>query len=110
MAVGIASESPVSLSQGRCRELLVGSDVAFDDRGIDVLKGVTGNWHVYGRRRDRRTGLSHQRASLFRAGRRPSGPLASRTLVYYANESADAVRETEPRERTQTRTNSSPKP
>ena len=48
MAVGIASESPVSLSQGRCRELLVGSDVAFDDRGIDVLKGVTGNWQTYG--------------------------------------------------------------
>lgn len=54
MAVHIASriaslaEPGEVLVSSTVRDLLVGSDLGFDDRGVHVLKGVTGDWHVYG--------------------------------------------------------------
>jgi class 3 adenylate cyclase len=44
---GLAGPGEVLVSS-TVRDLLIGSDVAFDDRGIHQLKGVAGDWHVYG--------------------------------------------------------------
>ena len=32
---------------GTVRDLVVGSDLDFDDRGAHVLKGVPGEWRLY---------------------------------------------------------------
>jgi class 3 adenylate cyclase len=54
MAVHIASriaglaEPGEVLVSSTVKDLLVGSDLAFDDRGAHALKGVAGEWHVYG--------------------------------------------------------------
>ena len=60
------------------KDLLTGSGLAFDDRGIHELKGVAGDWHVYGRRRgspDR--SKSSEGIFVSRQAGLPSGPLAS---------------------------------
>jgi class 3 adenylate cyclase/pimeloyl-ACP methyl ester carboxylesterase len=49
--VGLAKPSEVLVSQ-TVRDLLVGSDLAFEDRGSHELKGVPGQWSVYAVSRD----------------------------------------------------------
>jgi class 3 adenylate cyclase/pimeloyl-ACP methyl ester carboxylesterase len=43
---GLAGPSEVAVSQ-TVRDLMVGSDLAFEDRGAHALKGVPGEWRVY---------------------------------------------------------------
>jgi class 3 adenylate cyclase/pimeloyl-ACP methyl ester carboxylesterase len=48
----LAAPSEVLVSQ-TVRDLMVGSDLRFDDRGPYELKGVPGQWHVYAVRSER---------------------------------------------------------
>ena len=53
MAVHIAARVRSAAGPGEVlvsrtvRDLVVGSDLAFDDRGVHELKGVDGEWHLY---------------------------------------------------------------
>jgi class 3 adenylate cyclase len=47
----IANPSEVLVSQ-TVKDLMVGSDLAFEDRGAHELKGVPGTWTVYAVARD----------------------------------------------------------
>ena len=47
----MAAPSEVLVSQ-TVKDLMVGSDLAFVDRGSHELKGVPGAWHVYAVERD----------------------------------------------------------
>jgi class 3 adenylate cyclase len=42
----LAGPSEVAVSQ-TVRDLMVGSDLVFHDRGVQVLKGVPGEWRLY---------------------------------------------------------------
>ncbi|CAN5786023.1 adenylate/guanylate cyclase domain-containing protein [soil metagenome] len=34
------------------KDLVVGSELSFDDRGVDELRGVPGDWRLYARERE----------------------------------------------------------
>ena len=42
----LAAPSEVLVSQ-TVKDLMVGSDLAFEDRGLHTLKGVPGEWRVH---------------------------------------------------------------
>ena len=35
------------LVSGTVKDLVAGSGIAFEDRGMQILKGVPGEWHLY---------------------------------------------------------------
>jgi class 3 adenylate cyclase len=35
------------LVSGTVKDLVAGSGIAFQDRGVTILKGVPGEWHLY---------------------------------------------------------------
>ena len=43
---GLASPNEVLVSS-TVRDLVAGSGIAFQDRGVHALKGVPGQWHLY---------------------------------------------------------------
>jgi class 3 adenylate cyclase len=45
--VGAAAGAGEILVSGTVRDLVVGSGIAFDDRGEREFKGVPGEWRVY---------------------------------------------------------------
>jgi class 3 adenylate cyclase len=44
--IGIASAGEV-VTSSTVKDLVAGSGIAFADRGMHVLKGVPGEWHLY---------------------------------------------------------------
>ena len=45
MALAAAGEI---LASSTVRDLAAGSDIAFDDRGVHSLKGIPGEWRIFG--------------------------------------------------------------
>lgn len=76
----LAQPSEVAVSGTVC-DLVVGSGLAFEDRGVHELKGVPGRWHVYAAAADEPAGarpvasVDHQAASLTPGPRQTMKPI-----------------------------------
>ena len=76
----LARSSEVAVSGTVC-DLVVGSGIQFEDRGVHELKGVPGRWHIYAATADEPAGarvvahVDHAAASLTPAARETMKPI-----------------------------------